>query len=325
MTTSRARRGVAASALALLLTVTACSGHDPEPLVVPGSVPGLGAAAIGQPLPPNLDDVQPKPSQAPYDAPAPRARACIQGTGSSSTAGCLFGDPDGDVDVAMVGNSKTLQWLPALDEVADLNGWRIALHAKSVCELTAAPTRDDPSDVTDDFADCDLFNARMLAELTGPDRPDVLVTALDTLKIHQDDRALPAARVDALRHEGVVDYWEQVRDAGVEVVVLAATPRLPIDVPACLRRTGVPARCTVPRDQAYAPVWKTDESEAVTEKAGVSFVQLNDLICPGTTCAPVIGGLMVYRDRHHITASYMESLAPALAERLDGVLELERG
>ncbi|TCI97374.1 SGNH hydrolase domain-containing protein [Aeromicrobium sp. IC_218] len=323
--TSRARRRVAASVLALLVVAAGCTADPSEPLVAPGAVPGLGAAAIGQPRPSDLDDVQPKPSQAPYDTPAPRSRACIQGTGSSSTAGCVFGDPDGDVDVAMVGNSKTLQWLPALDEVADLNGWRITLHAKSVCELTAAPTRDHPSIVTDGFPDCDLFNERMLAELTGPDRPDVLVTALDTLKVRQDDPALPAARVDALRRDGVVDYWEQVRAAGVEVVVLAATPRLPFDVPACLRRTGVPARCTVPHDQAYAPVWKTGESEAATREAGVAFVDLNDLVCPGATCEPVIGGLTVYRDRHHITASYMETLAPALAERLDGVLELDRG
>lgn len=322
--TSRRRRGVAASLLVTLMAVASCSSDGPEPLVAPAVVSGVGADAVGEPLAADLRGVLPAPSQARYDVPAPRSRACTQGAGSSLTTGCVFGDSRGNVHVAMVGNSKTLQWLPALDEVAELNGWRLTVHAKSMCELTSAPTRDAPSDVTDGFADCDRFNARMLDQLTGDDRPDVLVTALDTLKVHQDDPRLPAARVDALRREGVVRYWEQVRDAGVEVVVLAATPRLPIDVPECLEAVGVPARCTVPRAQAYASVWKTEEAKDATRAAGVAFVDLNDLLCPGAVCEPVIGGLTVYRDRHHVTASYMESLAPALADRLDGVLELDR-
>lgn len=37
---------------------------------------------------------------------------------------------------------------------------------------------------------------------------------------------------------------------------------------------------------------------------GVTLIDLTDAICPTDPCAPVIGGVLVYRDDHHLTATY---------------------
>jgi hypothetical protein len=42
-------------------------------------------------------------------------------------------------------------------------------------------------------------------------------------------------------------------------------------------------------------------------------------ICPGTSCPPVIGNVLVYRDNHHLTAEYSSSLAPFLTKALTGL------
>jgi hypothetical protein len=38
--------------------------------------------------------------------------------------------------------------------------------------------------------------------------------------------------------------------------------------------------------------------------------------CPGSRCAPVIDGIVVYHDHHHLTTTFARHLASALAARL---------
>jgi hypothetical protein len=46
-------------------------------------------------------------------------------------------------------------------------------------------------------------------------------------------------------------------------------------------------------------------------------VDLSDVICPTKgKCPAVVDGMIVYRDDHHLTATFAASLAPILAERL---------
>ena len=53
-----------------------------------------------------------------------------------------------------------------------------------------------------------------------------------------------------------------------------------------------------------------------TPEPGVTMVDLDDAICPTTSCAPVIGGVLVYRDLTHLTKTYVLTLAPRLAAAL---------
>jgi hypothetical protein len=50
--------------------------------------------------------------------------------------------------------------------------------------------------------------------------------------------------------------------------------------------------------------------------SNVHVLDLSRYFCDATTCGPVVGNVMIYRDRTHITATYMRSLAPALQRAL---------
>ena len=39
---------------------------------------------------------------------------------------------------------------------------------------------------------------------------------------------------------------------------------------------------------------------------------MNGYICPGDRCSPIVGNVLVYRDKHHLTATYAATLASAL-------------
>ncbi|WP_352604302.1 SGNH hydrolase domain-containing protein [Mesorhizobium sp. M0488] len=48
--------------------------------------------------------------------------------------------------------------------------------------------------------------------------------------------------------------------------------------------------------------------------AGVHVVDMNDALCGREACAAVVGDIIVWRDYHHMTASYALALAPYLAK-----------
>lgn len=55
----------------------------------------------------------------------------------------------------------------------------------------------------------------------------------------------------------------------------------------------------------------------------VTVIDLTDRICPNE-CPPVIGNVLLYRQSHHLTRTYVESLVPDLSARfavaVDGFL-----
>ncbi len=55
-----------------------------------------------------------------------------------------------------------------------------------------------------------------------------------------------------------------------------------------------------------------------TEDAGVSLLSANELLCNELTCPVSVDGMPVFRDKHHLTASYMEHLAEPIGNLLDG-------
>jgi hypothetical protein len=123
-----------------------------------------------------------------------------------------------------------------------------------------------------------------------------------------------AALVDGMRRT-----WRSL--AGIApVVVLRDTPAPRLDVAECVsaHREEL-TRCAVPRDEALAGIGPL-QVDAARGLTGVRLVDLNDAICPADRCAAVIGGVLVYRDTNHLTATYARTLAVRLDEQLQMVM-----
>lgn len=84
-----------------------------------------------------------------------------------------------------------------------------------------------------------------------------------------------------------------------------------------------------PDDLASCVEWLDDldttggrgAQQAVAMDRGYDLIDMTDLICPQGVCAPVIGNVLVYRDRTHITVTYLNTMADELEQRLTAVLE----
>lgn len=97
-----------------------------------------------------------------------------------------------------------------------------------------------------------------------------------------------------------------------EVVALRDSPRFDKDMHMCVQEHhGDEQACAVPYHFG-----NIDDHVASLRNAGATWVDLTELICPDGLCSPSQGGLTVYMDSNHMTASYWRTLAKPLSEAI---------
>jgi hypothetical protein len=122
---------------------------------------------------------------------------------------------------------------------------------------------------------------------------------------------------------GLRRTYSRLTGAGIRTIVIRGTPRTWFDVPSCLSRraAGLPfARpCVYDRNAALSPVAVAAQNRAA-RGLPVSFIDINDQICPAARCSSVKNGIVVFTDDNHLTASFSRHLAPRIASRVGSIL-----
>ena len=100
------------------------------------------------------------------------------------------------------------------------------------------------------------------------------------------------------------------------LTVILDTPRPSFDVPECIaEHEDNLTECAADRSEAMNSSGYEGMLSAA-EAAEVDTVDMSDALCSSEACAPVVGGVIVWRDSHHITATYAETLARSLEREL---------
>jgi peptidoglycan/LPS O-acetylase OafA/YrhL len=290
----------------------------------PGS--SVGAEALGNGADPatalKIDmhptSMTPDPLKATADVPKLYADGCQVAQPSVEVLSCDYGDTKSKKIIALVGDSKMVQWLPAVDAMAKDNGWRIRTYAKSSCPWNPNPIRHKNAAYTA----CVTWGQKVLTLLTGKQKPMLVLTsgirsAAYDVKTGEEEQSLMV--------DGYVDYWSALAKAKVPVVAIADTPQPGKIVYECVLNHHDDLMTACKGD------WNRGTGTAALEAAvkqvpTARFVDLNPWICPAEQCWPVIGGVLVYRQGSHITATYAASLAPEFARQVVPLVkELTRG
>ena len=286
-----------------------------------GDDPCFGAPSLdgGRSCPRATGEPIPAPALAAKDkseayASVSGGKDCWSYLPSFKDVSCEFGDPDGEVTVALVGNSHAGQWLPALQQIAENRGWRVRTYLASRCAMAALRQQFDTADQS---SACRDWVDRTIDRVAA-DRPDVVVLS-NRVSVPAEGRGRGESRgLYAAGYRAVLDSWAE---SGLRVVGLHDTPA-PVDggagkVPDCLAANpdGGSAACGgdradwEPDDPVLAAVRSVDDPDVVA-------LDLNDHICTDQTCPAVVGGVVVYFDGSHLTATYARTLAPYLAPAL---------
>jgi hypothetical protein len=110
-----------------------------------------------------------------------------------------------------------------------------------------------------------------------------------------------------------------VADRTPEVVVLADTPRVGYEPAECLATSAGIEECDASTERMVDPAYIELEAAAAQE-VGVDEISSTEWLCGEDDCPLVMGDYLVYRDRHHLTATFAATLAGRLAAALDDTL-----
>jgi hypothetical protein len=118
--------------------------------------------------------------------------------------------------------------------------------------------------------------------------------------------------------EGTRMLAQRLTSSGVQTLFMRDTPHAPFEVPSCLARAAWRGSgdCNLIRSQALEQTVFGIEQAVAESLPYIWNIDLSDRICGPKRCEVVQDGRIILRDGDHLAASYVESLAPALAARI---------
>lgn len=284
----------------------------------------LGAAAL------HPTNACPEPFAAtntvsPVVASTDRIAPCEQPTVSAAypAASCVRGQASAELAIALIGDSHAQVMADAVDNFAIAASRKLVEYTLGSCPgLTTDDHRktpnENPSRIGDDperLAECAEWTRDVIDEvLQNPSIESVIFTnaTLQYLDPADEDRSI-------LQATEVAGIWKKLSDGGKKVILIRDVPGLPFGElgPTCVQANmSDPRKCSIDR----ASIDESDLLTAVARASDVPVVDLSDYFCDEGRCYAVIGGLVAYWDRAHMTGAFMDSLEPFLLERLESSL-----
>lgn len=272
------------------------SATAPQPAVAIVPAPEVANKDVGQ------------PQTACQDVDEPQLRMC--------TAGPL----EAPIRIALVGDSHAAQWFAALEGPARATGVRVESYTKPACPFAGGVSvlRNSDGKVADHVS-CTDWQIQVANRLLN-DPPDLLVAAARDGRtiVRGPEGILDPWQSSAPLAEGMAKQYADLVAAGISVVHIRDTPDMTGagDVPDCVGRYRDQLdRCALAASVAlgghkYFPRLQ----QALPE--GATAIDLSDRICTQTHCPAVVGNVMVWRDSHHLTATYARTISPYLWQRL---------
>ncbi|MET7773785.1 acyltransferase family protein [Nocardia sp. NPDC005366] len=238
------------------------------------------------------------------DAPPPTRDGCI--TPDREVRTCTYGDPTAARTVAIVGGSHSEHWIPAFEILAREHSLRIVTFLKEGCPLTLV---DQPSYAYSPFPECREWSVEVIDRLAET-RPDWVFTLATYYRVDGSGDEVPPE---------FAAVWSALAERGLNVLAVRDTPRLRRDgvlyrAIDCLGSHGTAHSCGVDRAVALDPV--NPAIAAASSHPNIFSIDLSDSVCRPDRCLVAEGNVLIYRDEHHLTASYARSLAPELGRRI---------
>lgn len=245
----------------------------------------------------SLAHVVPQPENARKDVPLAFAKRCHQRHSGTEVLSCDFGDPQSRVKIVMIGDSHATHLFPTFEEIASRRSVYFRGLAKSACLFSLEPVHSEV--FKRPYTECVEWSHHVIDWLAR-ERPDVVLIS--------QSPAYPMTSV-----EGMVAAWKKLTEMDLSIRAILSTPWMPYEPSKCIESSEdwqahcVPARSTV---------FKPDPTLAAAERLKVPTFDFSGYFCGAEQCPIIIGGVFLYRDRHHMTATFARTLAGPMEKKL---------
>jgi len=212
---------------------------------------------------------------------------------------CQKGDPNGKIRVALIGDSHTREWFVPVDDLAFKYHWNVTMISKSACSLVD-PTQ-FPANLT--HYTCQGWNKQLLAYMAKAKPFDLIINSNSSLVTQgrTDVGKAFASMVTKLTANGHTKFF-----------LIHDTPKPNPNFVPCIElwMKQAAVKCSVTRAQGLTPA--DPMPGAVSGMKNVMVADFTDSFCSATSCPPVMGNIVVYKDNSHITSTWAQHLEPVL-------------
>lgn len=253
--------------------------------------------------------VVPLPSVALHDVADAYRESCYQGVSRVDVKHCDYGAEPARITLALVGDSHAVQWLPAFQALAKLRAVRVYGITKNACAFSFEAVYN--VGLARPYDECVRWSQNVVGWL-AEHRPSAVLIAQSPA--HTIDGGVWQEETERVAI-GMMEAWHAVQAQGLRIIAIGPTPTLPAK--------QTPRECL-----ATARDWRTDcvfverdvlgrsAIRVAAERTGTPLIDLRDAFCIAGLCPSMIGGALVYRDHHHVTATYARTLAPRFEREL---------
>jgi peptidoglycan/LPS O-acetylase OafA/YrhL len=246
------------------------------------------------------------------DFPGVYRKGCDPDKADPHPAMCFFGEiSQPQSTMVLFGDSHAAQWFPALEEIADVQHWRLATIIKPGC--TPLSIREDVTPRIERV--CEEWRRAAIGDIEEL-HPELVILTSASRHMGEDGNMIEDTQV---WEQGARDTFAALARQGAKVRFIRDTPYADYDVPGCLAQAEWDGhtQCPAPVSAAaLSPGIYAAEARAAQGFGNVKVLDLSDRMCGSDQCYIEAGGQPIYRDGDHLTASYSRSLAAELFQRL---------
>ena len=252
--------------------------------------------------------MRPTVLEAKDDLPRTTKDGCISDWSNPALINCTYGDEDATRTIALAGGSHAEHWITALDLLGRMHHFKVVTYLKMGCPLS---TEEVPLIMGNNAAypQCHDWVQKTMAKLIA-DHPDyVFTTSTRPWNIKPGD-VMPGT---------YIGIWQAFSDNNIPILAIRDTPWLvkdgqPFKPADCLAKGGNAVSCGIKRSDVLSDHNPT--LDFVGQFPLLKPLDMSDAICRADVCHAVEGNVLIYHDAHHISATYMRTLANELGRQI---------
>jgi peptidoglycan/LPS O-acetylase OafA/YrhL len=245
----------------------------------------------------NVATIVPRPENVRADVPSIYADKCHQIHRKTEVRTCDYGDPDARMRIVMIGDSHAGHLYPAFEEWSRDGSIHFQGLSKSACLFSLEEIYYQR--LKRPYTECLEWSKNVIAWLER-ERPDLVL-------ISQSPAYSEATR------KGMSAAWSRLIGMGLDVRPVRSTPWFLFNPGKCLTDSeNWSVDCVPSREGAF----RKDLVWTVGQELGLRGVDLTNHLCDSGSCPTVIGGILAYRDAHHLTATFARTLSEVFEKEL---------
>lgn len=267
-----------------------------------------GALALGDGRRVATLPMRPTGLEAPDDVPPSTLDQCLADFGGEEVVSCVYGDPKATRTIALAGGSHSEHWLTALHALGRQHGFKVTTYMKMGCPLTKAEVPIIAGPFTP-YPSCRTWSDNALAQIVA-ERPDYVFFTTTRPILDGDGDYVP---------DYYLGVWDELSDNSIGMLGIRDTPWMlrdgrffsPVD---CLASGEDADTCGVPRTEALAD--RNPTLDHAPDYPLLQVLDLSDVVCRPDICRAAEGNVLIYHDAHHLSATYVRTMADELGRQL---------